>query len=134
MGNVPQFVNAASVVHIGHQVAKSGSVYCSRNFTNLPIRCLRGLVVRFETNTDKQFMNVNDSYYFYTPLLFPAYFAIFTTQSHIILNGFKHNKQKFAQALQRALPPSSLITLGGDSSFTAIPKLPNNSQPLLQFR
>jgi len=75
------------------------------------------LVVRFETNFDKQFTDVKDSYYFYTPLLSPKYFAIFTTQSHIILDDFKHNTQKFPQALRRALPPSSLITLDGVSSY-----------------
>jgi hypothetical protein len=115
-------------------MAERVCVYCSHKFTNWPIRWLSDLVVRFETDTEKQLTTVNDIYYFYTPLLSNAYFAIFTTQSHIILDDFKHNTQNFPQAPRRALPPSSLIILDGDSSFTTIKKHPNNSHPLLQFR
>ena len=154
-------MNATTLVHIGHHRTKRGStgrskilcapddyskiirfteafwspcIYCSHTFKNWPIPWLSGLVVRFEKNTDQQFVNVNDSYYFYTPLLSPAYLTIFTTQSHIILDDFKHKAQNFPQELRRPLPPSSLITLDGDSSFTTIPRLPDNSHPLLQFQ
>jgi hypothetical protein len=117
MGKIPEFMNATAVVPIGHQMSKRGSIYCSHKITNWPIRWLSGLVVIFETNFDKQFTNVKDSYYFHTLLMSPTYFAIFSTQSHIILHDSKHNTQKFPQALRRALPPSSLITLDEDSSY-----------------